>query len=96
MAPLTMLNKPIGPIGYGLMGFTWRQNPVPYDQAFAAMRTALAKGANLWNGGEIYGPPDANSLQLLHAYFEKYPEDAEKGTPTLETPGLASSACNNS
>ena len=26
----------------------------------------------------MYGPPDANSLQLLHAYFSKYPEDAEK------------------
>lgn len=26
----------------------------------------------------MYGPPDANSLQLLHAYFTKYPEDADK------------------
>jgi pyridoxine 4-dehydrogenase len=42
------------------------------------MRTALSLGANNWNGGELYGPPDANSLQLLNAYFEKYPEDAEK------------------
>ena len=26
----------------------------------------------------MYGPPDANSLHLLRAYFTKYPEDAEK------------------
>lgn len=42
------------------------------------MRTALSLGANNWNGGELYGPPDANSLQLLSAYFAQYPEDAEK------------------
>lgn len=42
------------------------------------MRTALSLGANNWNGGELYGPPDANSLQLLNEYFTKYPEDAEK------------------
>jgi pyridoxine 4-dehydrogenase len=42
------------------------------------MRTALAHGANLWNGGELYGPPEANSLQLLATYFKQYPEDADK------------------
>lgn len=42
------------------------------------MRTALSLGANNWNGGELYGPPDANSLQLLNEYFTKYPGDAEK------------------
>ena len=42
------------------------------------MRAALAHGANNWNGGELYGTPEANSLQLLNEYFKKYPEDAEK------------------
>jgi pyridoxine 4-dehydrogenase len=42
------------------------------------MRTAASLGANNWNGGEIYGPPDKNSLQLLNTYFTKYPEDADK------------------
>lgn len=42
------------------------------------MRTALSLGANNWNGGELYGPPTANSLHLLSAYFTKYPDDAEK------------------
>ena len=42
------------------------------------MRAALAAGANLWNGGEFYGPPQSNSLHLLNAYFTKYPEDADK------------------
>lgn len=32
----------------------------------------------MWNGGQIYGPRDNNSLTLLRAYYEKYPEDVEK------------------
>ena len=42
------------------------------------MRTALAHGANFWNGGEFYGTPENNSLTLLKAYFTEYPEDADK------------------
>lgn len=42
------------------------------------MRAALASGSNAWNGGELYGTPERNSLQLLSEYFKKYPEDAEK------------------
>lgn len=42
------------------------------------MRTAVSHGANFWNGGEFYGTPSHNSLHLLHSYFSKYPEDAEK------------------
>lgn len=42
------------------------------------MKAALANGCNFWNGGEFYGPPEANSLVLLEKYFTKYPEDADK------------------
>lgn len=42
------------------------------------MRTALSLGANAWNGGELYGKAERNSLHLLNEYFTKYPEDAEK------------------
>ena len=42
------------------------------------MRAALSAGANNWNGGEIYGTPERNSLHLLNEYFTKYPGDAEK------------------
>jgi len=68
----------VGATGYGLMGFTWRENPAPQEQAFEAMRAALANGMNFWNGGEFYGPPTYNSMVLLERYFEKYPEDADK------------------
>ncbi|KAI0811863.1 voltage-gated shaker-like K+ channel, subunit [Xylaria sp. FL0064] len=60
------------------MGLTWRAIPCPQEQAFEAMRAALANGSNFWNRGEFYGPPEYNSLVLLERYFEKYPEDAEK------------------
>ena len=59
-------------------GLTWRADPPPQDQAFAAMRAALERGSIAWNGGELYGTPERNSLQLLAEYFTKYPEDADK------------------
>ncbi|KAK4451680.1 NADP-dependent oxidoreductase domain-containing protein [Podospora aff. communis PSN243] len=76
---MTVINgQEIGPIGYGLMGLTWRPEPTPYEKAFEAMREALANGMNFWNAAEFYGPPENNSLTLLEAYFAKYPEDADK------------------
>lgn len=73
-----LLGKEIGPTGYGLMGFTARNPPIPTEQAFKAMRAALESGCNFWNAGEFYGPPEWNSLKLLAAYFTEYPEDADK------------------
>ncbi|KAG6362048.1 hypothetical protein INS49_010277 [Diaporthe citri] len=68
----------VGPIGYGLMGLTWRKNPCSEEQAFAAIKAALDNGCNFFNGGEFYGPQEYNSLVLLERYFKKYPEDADK------------------
>ena len=42
------------------------------------MKTALQNGADFWNGAEFYGPPTANSLQLLNHYFTQHPEDKDK------------------
>ena len=72
------MGKEVGSTGFGLMGFTWRPQPCPQEQAFEAMREALKHGAVFWNGGEFYGTPEYNSLTLLERYFEKYPEDADK------------------
>ncbi|KAI1165317.1 NADP-dependent oxidoreductase domain-containing protein [Nemania serpens] len=75
--------KEVGAIGFGLMGLTlWRA--VPYDEAFTAMKAALEGGATFWNAGTFYGPPDANSLQLLKHYFTVYPEDAPKVVLSLK------------
>ncbi|OIW35547.1 putative pyridoxal reductase [Coniochaeta ligniaria NRRL 30616] len=69
----------VGPIGYGLMGLSWRPDPPTDDVAFACMRAALEAGANFWNGGEIYRTPSGdNSATLLSRYFAKYPEDADR------------------
>ncbi|KAK2751116.1 Pyridoxine 4-dehydrogenase [Myotisia sp. PD_48] len=73
-----LLGKKVGPVGYGLMSLTWTPTPPSYEESIRVMKIALEQGANLWNGGEIYGPPEANSLQLLNAYFTRYPEDADK------------------
>ncbi|KAL6715267.1 hypothetical protein ACLMJK_007531 [Lecanora helva] len=74
----TITGKPVGRTGYGMMNLTWRETPIPDEQAFATLKAALNAGANMWNGGELYGTPTANSLQLLNRYFTKYPEDADK------------------
>ncbi|KAK4986313.1 hypothetical protein LTR66_007905 [Elasticomyces elasticus] len=74
----SLVNKEVGSTGYGLMGLTWRPQPQPQEKSFAAMRAALSSGANFWNGGELYGSPERNSLHLLNEYFTKYPSDAEK------------------
>jgi pyridoxine 4-dehydrogenase len=42
------------------------------------IKAALDSGCNYLNGGEFYGPPDNNSLTLLNAYYQKYPEDQDK------------------
>ncbi|KAJ8607384.1 hypothetical protein MRB53_040330 [Persea americana] len=51
---------------------------IPHDAAFQPMRAALEAGANFWNGGTFYGPPEASSLQLLRAYLDKFPADASR------------------
>ncbi|KAF2452401.1 NADP-dependent oxidoreductase domain-containing protein [Lineolata rhizophorae] len=73
-----VLGKEVGPTGFGLMGMTWRANPQPFEKSIATMRRAVELGANAWNGGEIYGTPEKNSLHLLRDYFARYPEDADK------------------
>ena len=74
----TILNKEVGPIGYGLMGLTWRAQPPSQEQAFAAMTASLKAGCNNWNGGELYGSPERNSLHLLQEYFTANPGAADK------------------
>lgn len=74
----TVLGRPCGPLGFGLMGLTWRANPKPFEECIPVMKRALELGADNWNGGELYGIPDRNSMHLLREYFTKYPEDADK------------------
>ncbi|KAG5660819.1 hypothetical protein KAF25_002462 [Fusarium avenaceum] len=73
-----LVGRQVGSRGYGLMNFTWRKDPIFHEQAFEAMRAAINSNMNFWNGGDFYGTPEVNSITLLAAYFEKYPEDADK------------------
>lgn len=69
--------------GFGLLGMTWRPVVTPDEQAFAAMKTAIANGATIWSSSSIYGiaPEEPTAgLALLHRYFSKYPDDADKVT----------------
>jgi pyridoxine 4-dehydrogenase len=57
---------------------TWNPAPPSKETCFETLNTALELGANFWNGGEIYGTSNYNSCHLLQAYFEKYPQNADK------------------
>lgn len=35
----------VGPIGFGLMGLTWKATPPSDEQAFDAMRSAVRNGS---------------------------------------------------
>ncbi|KAK3384845.1 NADP-dependent oxidoreductase domain-containing protein [Podospora didyma] len=75
--PTTIAGKAVGPIGFGMMNLTLFGG-IPLDEAIKPMKTALDNGANFWNAGTLYGPPDANSLHLLKHYFTAYPSDASR------------------
>ncbi|KAJ5587724.1 uncharacterized protein N7459_003489 [Penicillium hispanicum] len=74
----TLVGKEIGPTGYGTMRMTWNAQPPAQEVCFETLNKALELGANFWNGGELYGKPEYNSLHLLNKYFTKYPENADK------------------
>lgn len=74
----TLVGDKVGSTGYGLMGLTWRADPQPASESIKTMKSSLDLGANFWNGGEIYGSAERNSLHLLNEYFTQYPEDAKK------------------
>lgn len=76
--PVKLLGKEIAPIGFGLMGLTWRFPPQPAAASFKTMDTALSQGLNFWNGGELYGTPERHSCHLLNEYFTQHPEHAYK------------------
>lgn len=59
--------------------------------AFPVLRAALAHGANVWNGADFYGTPEANTLHLLNRYFTAYPEDAGKVVLCIKS-GLVNTA----
>lgn len=42
------------------------------------MSTAPSRGANFWNGGELYGTPDRDSCHLLREFWEQHPGTADK------------------
>ncbi|PHH70786.1 hypothetical protein CDD80_5726 [Ophiocordyceps camponoti-rufipedis] len=73
-----VVGKKVGALGYGLMGFTWRPDPPPVDQALEALKAAVEAGLTLWNGAEFYGTPQYNTMTLMEKYFSKHPEDADK------------------
>lgn len=67
-------------LGYGLMSYTWRAEPVPMEQAFETIKKVIEMAGDkkaLFNVGEFYGPLLTN-YKLLQSYFAKYPEDRGK------------------
>ncbi|OOQ90540.1 Pyridoxal reductase [Penicillium brasilianum] len=74
----TLVGKEVGPTGYGTMRMTWQAQLPSQEVCFETLNKSLELGANFWNGGELYGTPEYNSLHLLNKYFTQYPENADK------------------
>ncbi|KAG8947853.1 hypothetical protein FRC04_010211 [Tulasnella sp. 424] len=77
-------NVKISKFGLGLMFLTATPNPVPDEQAFAAIKAAIdlvpADQKLFINSSEFYGfPPNFTAnLELLARFFTKYPELANR------------------
>ena len=55
------------------------------------MHAAVETNCLLWNGGDLYGTPDHNSLTLLKSYLAKHPEHASRIVLNIKSglrPGL--------
>lgn len=52
-----LVSKKVGPVGFGLMGLTWRATPCPQEQAFEAMHAALKNGSTLANSLSLSSNP---------------------------------------
>lgn len=64
-----------------LMGLTWRPTSASDEQAFGAMKAAIAHGATFWSTAEIYAMPNpTEGMELLNRYFTANPSDASKVT----------------
>ncbi|KAH8926751.1 Aldo/keto reductase [Atractiella rhizophila] len=67
----------VGRIGYGCMSLTTKPGPpIPDEQAFEAIKTAIDNGSTFLNAGQFYG--GEKNLELLNRFFTKYPEYADK------------------
>lgn len=55
--------------GYGTMSLTWTQTPQPTEKSIESIKHAVDKhGVTFLNGGEFYGPDDAN-LKLIQQFL---------------------------
>ncbi|KAK3203687.1 hypothetical protein GRF29_106g383346 [Pseudopithomyces chartarum] len=78
MSPLPFPPPPIPPLSNHPLRPNLARLPPSESQSFSAMKTALTHNSTFWNGGELYGTPSSNSLQLLTSYFTAHPSDASK------------------
>jgi pyridoxine 4-dehydrogenase len=57
-APKSVVNKAVGPVGYGMLGLTVPWAPFEHDAAARLLKKALEQGANLWN-----------TVNILHSMY---------------------------
>lgn len=74
-----VMGQKVGPIGYGLLGLTWRASPLSEEEAFASMRAALAAGCNFWNGGEF-----CTFISHIHSILYQSNKPLERWNPRAQ------------
>jgi pyridoxine 4-dehydrogenase len=73
-----ILDKQVSPVGYGLASLAGGPKIPSLDVALECLHTAATSGSLAWNAGEFYGTPEYNTLTILRAFREKYPDLADK------------------
>ncbi|KAI3406880.2 hypothetical protein KGF56_000172 [Candida oxycetoniae] len=77
------MSKPVeipGKFGFGTMSMTWKPNPPPFEQSIETLEFVTSHpefSTKLLNGGEFYGPDDAN-LKLLKEFVDQNPPELNK------------------
>ncbi|EGW35709.1 uncharacterized protein SPAPADRAFT_147250 [Spathaspora passalidarum NRRL Y-27907] len=69
-----------GRFGFGTMSMTWKPVPPPFKQSIETLKFVTSHkefGTKLLNGGEFYGPNDAN-LKLFKEFLESNDPEANK------------------
>jgi pyridoxine 4-dehydrogenase len=46
---MQVANKPVGPVGYGMLSLSMPWLPIEHDVAAGLLKQVFEQGANLWN-----------------------------------------------
>lgn len=82
----TIAGRPVGQVGFGLMGLTWGSSKPSTEESIAVMKAAVDAGATAFSSATFYDNPGESytNVKLIRAFFDAYPEYSNKVTVILK------------